>query len=190
MNYVKALLTGCFLLIELTLMAQSALLHDPFGDETVDEALWTVVRPYTAAPRSTVTETNGNLILFRRGIVEAAGAFPVSLDMEGKFRFTGDNDVLSIVFRSDLTVTNQFERRGVQVALQESTAKVFLVGYAGSMIFAAVYLDHHWLIDAVVGVAYAIALWLVVRAIQRRKTSSLQVAPASDANPVKDTVIA
>lgn len=69
-------------------------------------------------------------------------------------------------------------------------AKVFLVGYAGSMIFAAVYLDHHWLIDAVVGVAYAIALWLVVRAIQRRKTSSLQVAPASDANPVKDTVIA
>ena len=47
--------------------------------------------------------------------------------MEGKFRFTGDNDVLSIVFRSDLMVTNQFERRGVQVALQESTSKIFII---------------------------------------------------------------
>ena len=47
--------------------------------------------------------------------------------MEGKFRFTGDNDVLSIVFRSDLTVTNQFERRGVQVALQQATAKFFII---------------------------------------------------------------
>ena len=88
---------------------------------------WNVVRPITSAPRTTVTETNGHLVLFRRGIVEATGSFPISLDMEGKFRFTGDNDVLSIVFRSDLTATNQFERRGLQMALQQATAKIFII---------------------------------------------------------------
>jgi hypothetical protein len=68
-----------------------------------------------------------NLVLFRRGIVEATGSFPSSIDIEGKFRFTGDNDTFSIVFRSDLSVTNQFERRGVQVALQEGTARIFII---------------------------------------------------------------
>ena len=103
------------------------LIHDTFDDATIDPALWSVARPFTTSPPSTVTETNGNLVLFRRGIVEAAGSFPASLDIEGKFRFTGDNDALSIVFRSDLTATNQFERRGVQVALQEATSKIFIV---------------------------------------------------------------
>ena len=127
MNYLKALLIGGLVLVELALAAQSALLRDTFDDQVVDDTLWNVVLPITTAPRTTVTETNGNLVLFRRGIVEATGSFPASFDMEGKFRFTGDNDVLSIVFRSDLTVTNQFERRGVQVALQEATAKIFII---------------------------------------------------------------
>lgn len=127
MNYLKALLIGGLVLVEFALAAQSALLRDTFGDQVVDDTLWNVVLPITTAPRTTVIETNGNLVLFRRGIVEATGSFPASFDMEGKFRFTGDNDVLSIVFRSDLTVTNQFERRGVQVALQEATAKFFII---------------------------------------------------------------
>lgn len=103
------------------------LLRDTFDDDTVDPALWTIFKPVTTSPPTTVTETNGSLVLFRRGIVEAAASFPSSIDIEGKFRFTGDNDTLSIVFRSDLSVTNQFERRGVQVALQEATAKVFII---------------------------------------------------------------
>ena len=120
MNYLKALLIGGFALVEFALGAQSALLRDTFDDQLVDEVLWNVVRPYTTTPRSTVTESNSTLVLFRRGIVEATGSFPASLDIEGKFRFTGDNDVLSIVFRSDLTVTNQFERRGVPSTFRPS----------------------------------------------------------------------
>ena len=103
------------------------LFHDAFDDAVIDTALWSVTRPFSNVPPTTVTETNGSLVLFRRGIVEAAGSFPPSLDIEGKFRFTGDNDVLSIVFRSDLTVTNMFERRGVQVALQEGTSKIIII---------------------------------------------------------------
>lgn len=109
-----------------SLIAQP-LLRDTFDDATVDGARWTVFQPISIAPPSAVTETNGTLLLFRRGIVEATGTFPPGIDIEGKFRFTGDNDALSIVFRSDLSVTNQFERRGVQVALQEATARIFII---------------------------------------------------------------
>lgn len=109
-----------------SLIAQP-LLRDTFDDATVDDTLWTALKPLSNAPPTAVTETNGTLLLFRRGIVEATGVFPPSIDIEGKFRFTGDSDAFSIVFRSDLSLTNQFERRGVQVALQEATAKIFII---------------------------------------------------------------
>ncbi len=103
------------------------LLHDAFDDGAVDSAIWTVVKPFVNAPPTTVTETNGALALFRRGVVEATAVFPPSIDIEGRFRFTGDRDALSIAFRSDLSVTNQFERRGVVVSLQQATGRFFLI---------------------------------------------------------------
>ena len=110
-----------------TLSAQAPLLRDDFEDRTVDPALWRVSLPFSNPPPSTVAETNGNLVLFRRGVLDSRRIFAGSLDIQGKFRFTGENDTLSVVFRSDLTVTNQAERRGVQAALQESTGRVFLI---------------------------------------------------------------
>ncbi len=109
------------------LAAQAPLLQDDFEDRTIDSALWRVSLPFSNPPPSSAAETNGNLVLFRRGVLDARGIFDGSLDIQGKFRFTGENDTLSVVFRSDLTVTNQAERRGVQAALQESTGKVFLI---------------------------------------------------------------
>ncbi|MDB4927962.1 MAG: superfamily protein [Myxococcaceae bacterium] len=41
--------------------------------------------------------------------------------------------------------------------------RVVAVAYAALMCFAAVYLDHHWVIDVVVGLAYAAALLALVR---------------------------
>jgi hypothetical protein len=41
--------------------------------------------------------------------------------------------------------------------------RVLAVVYAASMIFAAVYLDHHWLIDACMGAAYAVIAALITR---------------------------
>lgn len=110
-------------------LASSAqpLLSDGFNDEEIDPATWTTFLSFTNAPRSSLTESNGTVILHRRAVMEANAALPPSFDLEGKFRFTGDNDVLSIVFRSDLSLTNQFERRGVQVALQEATGRIFLI---------------------------------------------------------------
>ena len=59
MNYLKALLIGGLVLVELALAAQSALLRDTFDDQVVDDTLWNVVLPITTAPRTTIIETNG-----------------------------------------------------------------------------------------------------------------------------------
>lgn len=109
------------------LSAQTPLLQDDFEDGVIDSALWQVSLPFSNPPPSSAAETNGDLVLFRRGVLDSLGTFAGSLDIQGKFRFTGENDTLSVVFRSDLTVTNLAERRGVQAALQESTGRVFLI---------------------------------------------------------------
>lgn len=46
--------------------------------------------------------------------------------------------------------------------------RVAAVGYWLLMIFAAVYLDHHWVIDALLGSTYAVLAALLLRALSRR----------------------
>jgi membrane-associated phospholipid phosphatase len=48
-------------------------------------------------------------------------------------------------------------------ALGRTLAVLFLVWMA----FAAVYLDHHWIVDVLLGIAYATIAYIVVRAVQR-----------------------
>lgn len=109
------------------LWAQEPLLVDDFEGEVVDAALWRVSLPFSNAPASRVTVTNKSLSLFRRGGLESVAGFAGGLDLEGRFRFTGENEVLSVVFRSDLTMTDQVERRGVQVAFQQGTGTAVLI---------------------------------------------------------------
>ncbi len=107
--------------------AVEAFFSDQFASNAIDSARWQVGLPFTNPPASTVRMTNGMVELFRRGILEASSPFPTAFDLEGHFRFVGEADSLTIVFRSDLSVTNQAERRGVQAALQQGTARLFLV---------------------------------------------------------------
>ena len=123
----RIFIAAILLVLPLMLPAQAPLLEDDFDDGVIDSALWRVSLPFSNALPSSAAETGGGLVLFRRGGIDSLGTFAGSLDIQGKFRFTGDNDTLSVVFRSDLTVTNQAERRGVQAALQESTGRVFLI---------------------------------------------------------------
>jgi membrane-associated phospholipid phosphatase len=45
--------------------------------------------------------------------------------------------------------------------------RVFTIGFACAMCFAAVYLDHHWIIDVILGLAYALAIYaLAVLAVR------------------------
>ena len=122
------------------LSAQPPLLQDDFDDSAIDPTLWRVSLPFSNPPPSSAAESGGNLVLFRRGGLDSVGTFDGSLDIQGKFRFTGDNDTLSVVFRSDLTVTTQAERRGVQAALQEGTGRVFLIPEPSSTPTSGVFL--------------------------------------------------
>jgi hypothetical protein len=127
MMLARILSGGLLLALAGELFAQAPLLRDDFDGTAIDSSLWRVTLPFANPPPSTAVETNGNLVLFRRGVLDSRGTFEGSLDIQGKFRFTGESDALSIVFRSDLSVTNQAERRGVQAALQEATGRVFLI---------------------------------------------------------------
>ena len=110
------------------LAAQELLFSDDFNSTQIDPNRWKVSLPFSNAPASTVQESAGSVELFRRGILDATIAnLPAEIDLEGRFRFTGESDTLSIVFRSDQTVTNQAERRGVQAALQQGTGRVYLI---------------------------------------------------------------
>lgn len=46
--------------------------------------------------------------------------------------------------------------------------KVFSIVFFVSMCFAAVYLDHHWIIDIVLGLVYCLAAWAFVRFMAAR----------------------
>ena len=48
--------------------------------------------------------------------------------------------------------------------------RVALAVYTGLMAFAAVYLDHHWIIDVLAGLLYAVVASATVRTIARRTT--------------------
>jgi inositol phosphorylceramide synthase catalytic subunit len=54
-----------------------------------------------------------------------------------------------------------------------------------SMIFAAVYLDHHWVIDVLVGLLYGTSVPLLLRVVFRRSS-----ARSADAEPMLDDFIA
>lgn len=51
------------------------------------------------------------------------------------------------------------------------------IAFFASMCFAAVYLDHHWIVDVLVGLAYTVVVFVAVRAfMRRRKAASPSVA--------------
>jgi inositol phosphorylceramide synthase catalytic subunit len=47
--------------------------------------------------------------------------------------------------------------------------KVLALAYYFAMLFSAVYLDHHWVLDAILGSVYAVAIALVVRVVGRAR---------------------
>jgi hypothetical protein len=50
--------------------------------------------------------------------------------------------------------------------------RVLATAFAADMIFAASYLDHHWILDEVLGAAYCVGVFLAARAIQARFSAS------------------
>jgi hypothetical protein len=55
----------------------------------------------------------------------------------------------------------------------KSLGRTLALLFAASMIFAAVYLDHHWIIDVILGLSYATSIrWILRVALARRASES------------------
>jgi hypothetical protein len=63
--------------------------------------------------------------------------------------------------------------------------RTLLVGFYAWMCCAAVYLDHHWVIDIVLGTGYAVVTAFAIRRIDKWRRSR-DTIPASDVTPVLD----
>jgi hypothetical protein len=53
--------------------------------------------------------------------------------------------------------------------LASKTGRTLSLLFLGSMCFSAVYLDHHWVVDVILGLIYTILSYAVVQAISRRR---------------------
>jgi hypothetical protein len=59
--------------------------------------------------------------------------------------------------------------------LWRAPGRALALAYFGLMGFAAVYLDHHWVIDVVMGMAYTIVAWAIAVRIRARTGEARQV---------------
>jgi hypothetical protein len=89
-----------------TLAASSLaqLLHDDFNGTSIDTRLWHVITPF---PNSSMTESGGNAVFENRGRLLSVASLPTSLDITGRFEFTGNvHDQFQVVLRTNGVTTN------------------------------------------------------------------------------------
>ena len=86
--------------------APAQLLHDDFNGTSIDTRLWHVITPF---PNSSMTEVVGNVVFENRGTLLSVTSLPTSVDITGRFEFTGNiHDQFSVVLRTNGVDTNPF----------------------------------------------------------------------------------
>jgi membrane-associated phospholipid phosphatase len=66
--------------------------------------------------------------------------------------------------------------------------RAFTIGFASAMCVAAVYLDHHWIIDVVLGLGYAVAISAAAVLVVRAWSSRRDFASAATPEITRETV--
>lgn len=61
--------------------------------------------------------------------------------------------------------------------------RALALAYYGAMVFSAVYLDHHWIVDALLGTAYAAVVAGVMRLVLRLRESGAPLARLPESTP-------
>jgi membrane-associated phospholipid phosphatase len=62
--------------------------------------------------------------------------------------------------------------------------RTFVVAFLVTMCVAAVYLDHHWIIDVLLGLAYALGVYALVMTVARSRSRALSPVATDDAREV------
>jgi autotransporter-associated beta strand protein len=88
----------------LGLTAHAQLLHDDFNGTSIDTSLWQVSTPF---PNSSMTESGGNAVFENRGRLLSVASLRPSVDVFGRFEFTGNiHDQFQVVLRTNGATTN------------------------------------------------------------------------------------
>ncbi len=125
---MKPKLTTCLLALCIWAANSNAqLLYDDFNDGVINTSIWTPSLPFGY---SQVFESGGRLNMIGRGGVNTVQSFPTSLDITGRFRFTGQEDHFGLTIRSDLIFANSFqEKAGIRISFQDNSQSLRITEY-------------------------------------------------------------
>src|ERR1051325_3411732 len=110
-----------------TASSSGQLLFDDFNGVSINTAFWTPSLPFGF---SQVFESGGRAVMVGRGGLDSLQSFPTSIDITGRFRFTGQEDHFGLTLRSDLVVANAFqEKHGLRISFQENSQSLRITEY-------------------------------------------------------------
>lgn len=112
----------------LAIGAKAQLLFDDFNAGAVNSNLWTLSLPFGS---SQAFQTNGRAVMIARGAFDAKQSFPTSIEVKGRFKFTGTEDFFQVVIRSDLALAPTYaEKYGIQIKFSDNGQNVRIVEYS------------------------------------------------------------
>ena len=126
--------------LSLTHHAAAALFYDDFNDGMIDTGSWQASTPFGD---SSITESGGNAVFLDRGRLLSLTSLPTSIDVTGRFTFTGNvRDEFKILTRTDGTTTNPFGEFDLGISFRfqiqddggstTNNIKIFRHGYPGA----------------------------------------------------------
>jgi len=108
--------------------AKAATLFDDFNDGVIDTNLWAISLPLGV---SQAFEAGGRAVVIGRGGFDTKQSFSNSIEVQGRFKFTGTEDHFSVAIRSDLSLTPTFaERRGIVIKFSDNGQSVRIIEYS------------------------------------------------------------
>ncbi len=95
------------------ILSAQVLLTDDFSGGSIDSGKWSVILP---GGSSSVVQSGGVLTTTARGILGSVTDFSAPYSISGSFTMLNSLEHFNIVFRSDLSGADSFERRGLFVS--------------------------------------------------------------------------
>ena len=101
MKTTRTLHLALLAIASLTSSASAQLISDNFNDGTIDTGIWQTVTPFGD---SSIAESGGDAVFTNKGWLLSAASLPTSLDITGRFKFTGSvHDQFKVATRASGT---------------------------------------------------------------------------------------
>jgi hypothetical protein len=107
-------------------LSAQVLLTDDFSGGTIDSGKWSVILP---GGSSSVVQSGGLLTTTARGVLGSVADFSAPYSISGSFTMLDGLEHFNIVFRSDLSGSDSFERRGLFVSFSNDSDVISIQRY-------------------------------------------------------------